>query len=869
MFIRAKYIQHAFVHPHPNFERPEVPLPRPTFPQLLNPSSRSPQQKRSFSMQVKRPFSPQLKIRSPKQKLARPASFAAGFDRAESGKSCDSDDESTGLLHNETIDEVIGKKETRRDTVCDDRPASAAGGGMSSSTIAQLTENFKKLEKSGKLKSWGGKIKAGASRNLGRFSKSQSALYKSFSKLRRDSPKASPKASPKTQRKQLEVHSDNDSDALWASSSTPLLLSTTASSATPPPKPPRTFKTRLFDIGPPMIECPQSPSPHPPSPQCDDFSGNVLSAIGEMGRIYSQTEETGEVAESSEKVERIEETNPAVVANGRVTMGVLAPDTAVSTDSLKTLLASPNHSQVQFQAEKTESETPTENFEDLSSSGPAESKSDAAGDRVVTFTVTVATPPGSLEGSTRVSMDELSRDEDEWSEALTDTCTRDADPDQERRGEDDADAETPLILRKQMQWREPPCDDDEFGDPGTYSALPLPGGSRGNKDLDKRMSIMSVASTEWFSASSSSDSESLDDFVSSPSQVELEEGIEVTARTPSSTSEVYNTPPSTPPPFDIDRYYSTPEPTNQEGDDGDHVTDGLRETGGREEPESRTEEADRVSDIAVRESGDGSEGPVERPPEFVEAVTDKSRSESPVDLKPDNPKPDAEAPEPRPSVVVVDEQDRVEADDESDDDEDFKDVFEVPVARFRSHKKHSVCSTDSDRRKRSLTTTDINLEVLEARDTLGELYSNVSKDDNYDTEFGKRHHVRAQNLAAVASAVVGGGLVSSFSAQDFAEILGPSLPTLLVEGAEREAEEEGDVPGEPGEMERSGSTAVGSVNGLNDADCSSAGDEGEASTGKLTPSSPASRTTSPDVVEPVVIPDSITPNMVSGVTLCV
>ena len=81
-----------------------------------------------------------------------------------------------------------------------------------------------------------------------------------------------------------------------------------------------------------------------------------------MGRIYSQTEGTGEVAESSEKVERKEETNPAVVANGRVTMGVLAPDTAVSTDSLKTLLASPNHSQVQFQAEKTESETPTENF---------------------------------------------------------------------------------------------------------------------------------------------------------------------------------------------------------------------------------------------------------------------------------------------------------------------------------------------------------------------------------------------------------------------------------------------------------------------------------------------------------------------------
>lgn len=513
--------------------------------------------------------------------MARPASFAAGIDRVESTRSYDSDDESTSLLRSNEILNEIDRKDFRRETVCQDRPASAAeersGGmtsGMSASTMAQLAENFKKLEKSGKLgssgkleksgklKSWGGKLKAGASRNLGRFSKSQSALYRSFTKLRRDSPKASPKASPKPQRKrsELEVNSDNDSDSL-TSSSTPLLLSTSASTATPPPKPPRTFKTKIFDTGPSAIVCPQLPSPDPPFSQCDDdFSGNVLSAIGEMGRIYSQTEGTlgAGSTSSSEKAGQQDETNsPVVVANGRVTMGVLAQDTATSTDSLKTLVASPNHSQVQFQAEKNETGTPTERAED-SSSVPVESKSDTASERVVTFTVTVATPPGSLEGGSGLSLDELGREEEEWSEALTDA--RDADPD-EGLGEEEDDVETPLVTRRQLREAR-----DEFGDHGMPSALSLPGSGGGvGKDVDKRMSIMSVASTVWYSASSSSDSESLDDFISSPSQVELEDGIDVPVRTPSSTSEVFNTPPSSPPTVDIDRYSITPEPTNREG----------------------------------------------------------------------------------------------------------------------------------------------------------------------------------------------------------------------------------------------------------------------------------------------------------------
>ena len=771
--------------------------------------------------------------------MTRPASFAAGFD-AVSNKSFDSDDESTSLLHSE-ITEEMNKKETSKEMLTEDRSSSVASGSVSSSSLALLAENFKKLEKSGKLKSWGGKIKAGASRasfSLGKFSKSQSALYKGLAKLRRDSPKSS----PKTQRKRpdQEVHSDNDSDSLGAASSTPLLHSETASVATPPPKPPRTFTTKTLDVGPNAVECPwdiNSPSPHPPSPLCNDFSGNVLSAIGEMGRIYSQTE--GSVAEvSSETAERKDGTEK-LVANGRVTMGVLATGTAESgsDNSQKTPLASPAHSQVQLQADKMERKTAAEHSQVLSSV----SKSDAAGDSAIVFQVTMATPPTSLKGSARGSLDELSKDE-EWSEALMEV---EADERQE-----DEDAETPLIPRKLRREGR-----DELGALRTHVTLPCPDNA-GTKDVDKRMSIMSVASTEWFSASSSSDSESLDDFVSSPSQIELEEGNDLPARTPSSTSEVYNTPPSSPH-IDIDRFCSTPEPTNQAGDD-DHVTGGLQELRSQDDPQQpaeRTEEANHVSSntvsgIAIRESGDGSEGPIEQPLEFVDALTDRSHSESPADLKPDDWKPDTEVAEIRPST---EEQERAEADDEGD--EEFKDVFEIPPLRLRSHKKHSSTSTGSASggRKRSLTTTDINLEKLEARDTLGELYSNVSKDDNFDTEC-KRHHYRSQALSVSTS-----GMISSFSAQDFAEILGPSLPTLLVDSPER------DVEDESSEMERSGRMAIGSVDGLNDADCSSAGDEG----GKMTPNSLASGTTSPDIVEPVIIPDAITPDLVSECGACV
>lgn len=179
------------------------------------------------------------------------------------------------------------------------------------------------------------------------------------------------------------------------------------------------------------------------------------------------------------------------------------------------------------------------------------------------------------------------------------------------------------------------------------------------------------------------------------------------------------------------------------------MTCGLPKMRGREQLDNLTpEEAGGVSNTAVRESGDGSEGPVEQPPEFGEAtVADKSHSESPANLKTDDSKQvNTEAAEPS-----VEEQTRIEADDEGDDEsdtEEFKDVFEVPPMQLLSRKKHSVSSTDGDRRKRSLTATEINLEVLEARDTLGELYSNVSKDDNFDTEFGKRHHFRAPRLAA-------------------------------------------------------------------------------------------------------------------------
>ena len=144
--------------------------------------------------------------------------------------------------------------------------------------MALLAENYKKLEKSGKLKSWNlGKLKTSKRSPfmLGKFSKSYQALNRRFRS----------EFSRSKYTVDREAHSDNEDSDL--SSAMPLLHSHSAHSLNPPTKPPRTFKQRKLDL---TGDGDGSPSLFDSS---NNFSRDVLSAIKEMGVVYTSTEDEG------------------------------------------------------------------------------------------------------------------------------------------------------------------------------------------------------------------------------------------------------------------------------------------------------------------------------------------------------------------------------------------------------------------------------------------------------------------------------------------------------------------------------------------------------------------------------------------------
>ena len=154
------------------------------------------------------------------------------------------------------------------------------------SSMALLAENYRKLEKSGKLKNWNiAKVKTPRKSSLtqlsGKFSKSYQALNRRF---RSDSTRS---AKSSVER---DAHSDNEDTE--NSSETPLLHGG-SSTFLPPPKPPRTFKQRKLDLtGDGDVE-------NVLLYEDDDFSGDVLSAIKEMGVVAVLGRESSE--ESSEE----------------------------------------------------------------------------------------------------------------------------------------------------------------------------------------------------------------------------------------------------------------------------------------------------------------------------------------------------------------------------------------------------------------------------------------------------------------------------------------------------------------------------------------------------------------------------------------
>jgi len=67
---------------------------------------------------------------------------------------------------------------------------------------------------------------------------------------------------------------------------------------TPPPKPPRTFKTKVLDIGSDEGECSlEDRETDELFPESGNEFAEVLAAIKKMGTIYSETE--GEVQQTS------------------------------------------------------------------------------------------------------------------------------------------------------------------------------------------------------------------------------------------------------------------------------------------------------------------------------------------------------------------------------------------------------------------------------------------------------------------------------------------------------------------------------------------------------------------------------------------
>lgn len=222
------------------------------------------------------------------------------------------------------------------------------------SSLHLLAANFQKLEKE-KEKKMGGR----GSWNLGDKLKSARRSSKkisnyAFSKLGEGQEvirRRLKKVSKGNRHVIRDVHSDTEEDQL-STQSTPLLFSVSASTQNlsssalgvdlikdhPPPKPPRTFKTKhLQDL---VVNCPDNNSDGDEGETVflgdtgDDFSSDVLSAISDVGAIYSLDEGA---------IRSLDEGLLEGIANGRIPSSAPAPS---STTNGKHILRSESSPQL-------------------------------------------------------------------------------------------------------------------------------------------------------------------------------------------------------------------------------------------------------------------------------------------------------------------------------------------------------------------------------------------------------------------------------------------------------------------------------------------------------------------------------------------
>lgn len=224
-------------------------------------------------------ISPSIRLRATKRKSYRPLSqsVSAGPELLSNPDSFDSDD----------------------DALREFQAANAPNSSGATSSMALLAENYKKLEKSGKLKNWSiTKIKTPRKSSFtqlsGKFSKSYQALNRKF---RADSTKSAKSSMER------DAHSDNEDPE---SSATPLLHSKSASSYIPPTKPPRTFKQRKLDL----TGDGDAENVLLYNEENDDFSGDVLSAIREMGVVAVLQDDGQSGCNEEEREERFSKSLP-------------------------------------------------------------------------------------------------------------------------------------------------------------------------------------------------------------------------------------------------------------------------------------------------------------------------------------------------------------------------------------------------------------------------------------------------------------------------------------------------------------------------------------------------------------------------------
>ena len=705
-----------------------------------------------------------------------------------------------------------------------------------------LAENLTKLEKSGKLKSWE-KFKGGAKRaslrfSLGRFGSSSPTGLMNRKRSKQE----------KKERALFESHSDlEDDDDSFESSSTPLLHSVSVNDLAPP-KPPRTFKTKILDMDTDdgLMDTDDGKKL---SQEEDSEFAEVLLAIKKMGTLYSETEgETKEVErrENGTKHEK-------VVANGSVPMGTLVEN--VPEDVETVTVSTPSN--------------------DTQSSNHIDSKlAECEGDRVVYRDETTGEVTGELPGvselrtareSGQTEVDEkdltqqtssntaerteegISGGEDGLMEEGKKTATKEDEVQQER-------AKSSVVFREKKVAV------------SAYQTLSRPytcsingEGDRSSSEIkvlfdDKRFSILSCTSTEWFSADSSTGDSKPNSTSVSPEvpdsaspQSQVGDRLSPRMRFQSSDDECFSTPPSSPnPPLETpveDHVTNKSELTNETPVE-DHVTN-------KSELTDETPVEDHVTSMPELTNETLVEDHVTSMPELTNETLVEDHVTSVPELTNETLVEDHVTSVPELTNHVPDDD---KAEDSKSRKVDSNDTCETTTNQIadashdhvtRPHILRKETQAANKKRKRSLTVSSSTpLSNLKEKSL-----ANWSRDDNFGMEFGQRHYTDGDAGSP--------GMVSSFSEQDFADIFKTSIPVLNIETVDEQDDDDDAIEG-PEEGEKQASNRS-SVEDLNDGDNSSFGEEVDK---PGTPSSLDSRIETSESIEAVIIPEDITPDKV-------